>query len=208
MTSSKGPRRSTPVHDNFLEALRDLGKSVVSDATDHISRAISADIPESFGLATPLSGTLSPNESLSLSQLHQAEAAGERRAETQFNTRLKQIREEERLLYLRSENETKIQIKALLQEIQLLAKSTAGLASEVQIAAFQAPVSPGVYHQTFFERLRGLLKTLRQKIQDSQHWLATTNARAAKRSYYWSQVGRSGSKFLLSQERYMVTSTG
>lgn len=201
---AKGARRPAPA--NFLEALRDLGRGVASDVSYHATRAVTADLPQAMGVAT--SGELKPNQTFSLADVQDAQSRGEKRAETRFGSRLAQVKEQQRLLYLRSENETKAQIVAIQQEIQLLAKSTGELAKEVQVAAFQTPANPGVYHKNFFEHLRSLIRTLRQKVQESKNWLATTNARAGKRSYYWAQVGKSGAKYMLSGERYMVTSTG
>ncbi len=195
---SQPKRRSAPA--NFLEALRDLSKDVVDEAKIQVSRIVTNDIPQSFGL----SGTLEPNKSFSMGEMAEAEKRGERKAETRFNSRL----QEERLMYLRSENEAKAQIKAIQDEIQLMAKGVGELAHEVSVAAFQAPANPGVYHRNFFERLRSYLKSLRQKVSESKNWLATQNSRASKKNYYWGNVQKSGTKFMLSQERYMVTSTG
>ncbi len=195
---SQPKRRSAPA--NFLEALRDLSKDVVDEAKIQVSRIVTNDIPQSFGL----SGTLEPNKSFSMGEMAEAEKRGERKAETRFNSRL----QEERLMYLRSENEAKAQIKAIQDEIQLMAKGVGELAHEVSVAAFQAPANPGGYHRNFFERLRSYLKSLRQKVSESKNWLATQNSRASKKNYYWGNVQKSGTKFMLSQERYMVTSTG
>lgn len=178
MASSQKAARRSAPANNFLEALQGLGKDVVSEAKIQIT------------------GDLQPDQPVSLESLHKTEA--------RFNNRF----QEERLLYLRSETETKQQITSLLQEIQVLAKSTGLMAHEVQIATMQAVVNPGVYHRSFFEQLRTFIKAIRAKVEQSRNWLATHSQRAAKRSYYWGQVGQSGSKFLLSSERYMVTSTG
>jgi hypothetical protein len=198
MAQPQTKRRPAPA--NFLEALRDLSKGVVDEAKIHVTQAVTQDIPQSLGF----SGTLEPNKSFSLTDVETAEKRGERKAESRFNNRL----QEERLTYMRSENEAKAQIKAIQGEIQLMAKGVGELAHEVEVATFQAPANPGIYHRSFFNRLRTYIQALRLKVQESKHWLATQNSRAAKRSYYWGQVSKSGTKFMLSQERYMVTSTG
>lgn len=195
---TKAPRRAAP--NNFLEALRDLGRGAIDEAKTQVKQIVTSDIPESFGL----SGTMEPNKSFSVADMQSAEKRGEHKAEARFNNRL----QEERLVFLRSENESKTQIKAIQDEIQLIAKSVGELAHEVQVATFQAPANPGVYHRNFFEQLRAHIRTLRQKVQESKHWLATQNSRASQRNSYWGKVQTSGTKFLLSQERYMVTSTG
>ena len=192
----KAARRPAQTSDNFLEALRDLGKGVVSEAKIQVTKAITDDIPQSFGLAL--------GDSFSIDQLKAAEATGEHKAEVRFNNRF----QEERLLFLRSEAESKQQITAIQAEIQMLAKSTGELAHEVQVATFQAPANPGVYHRNFFAQLKSIIASIRVRVQESRHWLATANSRASKRGFYWGQVGKSGTKFLLSSERYMVTSTG
>jgi len=191
-SSQRSVRRPVRAPDSFLEALQELGKGVVSEAKIQVQNVVTQDIPQSFGF----SGDLHPDQPVSVESLH--------KTEVRFNNRLQQ----ERLLYLRSETETKQQITAILQEIQSLAKSTGQMAHEVQIATMQAVVNPGVYHRNFFEQLRSFIKAIRAKVTESRHWLATQSARASKRSYYWGQVGASGSKYLLSSERYMVTSTG
>jgi len=194
--SPKAARRPAQTSDNFLEALRDLGKGVISEAKIQVTKAITDDVPQSFGLA--------PGDSFSVDQLKAAEAAGERKAEIRFNNRF----QEERLLFLRSEAESKQQITAIQAEIQMLAKSAGELAHEVQVATFQAPANPGVYHRNFFAQLKSLIAAIRVRVQESRHWLAATNSRASKRGFYWGQVSKSGTKFMLSSERYMVTSTG
>ena len=191
-STQRSARRPVRAPDSFLEALQELGKGVVSEAKIQVTNVVTQDIPQSFGLG----GELKPDQPVSVESLH--------KTEVRLNNRL----QEERLLYLRSETETKQQITAVLQEIQSLAKSTGQMAHEVQIATMQAVVNPGVYHRSFFDQLRTLIKTIRAQVQESRHWLATQSARASKRSYYWGQVGASGSKFMLSSERYMVTSTG
>ena len=201
MASAASPRparRPAPV--NFLEALKDLGRDAASQAKIHISQAVTQDIPESFGL----SGDLTPNQSYSLEDLKHAEKTGEARAEARFGNRLQQ----ERLVFLQSESQTKAQITAIQAEIKSLAKSVGSFAREVEIATFQAPVNPGVYHKNFFDALRSFINSIRQRVDQSRNWLATTNARATQRNYYWGQVKSSGTKFMLSSERYMVTSTG
>lgn len=188
----KVARRPVRAPDSFLEALQELGKGVVSEAKIQVKNIVTQDIPQSLGL----SGDLQPDQPVSIESLHKTEA--------RFSNRL----QEERMIYLRSEQETKHQITALLQEIQLLAKTTGLMAQEIQVATMQAVVNPGVYHRSFFEQLRTFIKDIRAKVTESRNWLATHSARSSKKNYYWGQVGSSGSKFMLSSERYMVTSTG
>ncbi len=190
-----------PAPTNFIEALSGLTKSVGDEAKIQITNAITQDIPQALGF----SGTLKPNESFSIEDLRAAEKQGERKAETRFSNRLDQ----ERMVYLRSENEKNAQISQILAEIAQIAKSLGDLGNEVQIATMQAPVNPSIYHRNFYSQLRSFIVDLKKKVVESRHWLATANARANKqKGYFWGQAQKSGTKFLLSQERYMVTTTG
>lgn len=196
---SKGARRPAPV--NFLEALTGLSKSAGEEARIQVTKAIVEDLPQAFGF----SGILRPNEALSMADLEAAEKRGERRGEARWSNRL----EQERMVYLRSENDKAAQIQSILAEIAQLTKSMSELGHEVEVAAIQAPVNPGVYHRNFFAQLRSFILDLKKRVVESRHWLATANARASKqKGFFWTQAQKSGTKFLLSQERYMVTTTG
>ena len=205
-THSTKAQTRKPAPENFLEAFRELSRDAVSEAKTQITRIATNDIPQSFGLGS--SGTLNPNESLSMDALRQAEMRGEQNAENKFDTRLSQMRQEERASLMRQESMVKDQIKSIQEEIRSLAKSAGGLAQEVQVATMQATVNPGAYQRNFFIHLKTLIITLHQRTESSRNWLATSNSRAGKKGGYWNQVKSSGTKFMLSSERYMVTSTG
>lgn len=117
-------------------------------------------------------------------------------------------RRQEQLVFSRAQQETQLQIKAILEELKKLVDSTKNLTKEVEIAAEQVPVEPGVYHLTFFEKLRRAIILFKKRIEESATWLAEFNQKAKKRNYYWAQVRKSGTKFMLSAERYMSTSAG
>ncbi|MDZ7586919.1 MAG: DUF5660 family protein, partial [Patescibacteria group bacterium] len=96
----------------------------------------------------------------------------------------------------------------LQTEIKALAKEQVGLMTEVDQASFQAVVNPGVYHQSFFERLLQLIKLARKKVADSRTWLSMQNHRCQKQSGYWQSVKKSGTSFMLSGERTVSTQSG
>jgi hypothetical protein len=190
-----------------LEALRGLGQSVSDEVISQTKSAVTQDIPESFG-AKPSTGTLQPNESFSLNDLRSAKETGYRQAESEFSQRLGEMRRMEYGKLLREESEAKKQIQGIRDEIANLAKSMGDFAQEVQIATMQAPANPGIYHKNFYAHLRSVIRALRARVESSKDWLSATNSRTQKRNFYWSQVKSSGTKFMLSSERYMVTSTG
>src|SRR3989344_2579492 len=115
-SSKQSPsRRKAQSPENFLEALRNLGKGAVSEVKTQAKKMASVDIPESFGLSP--SGTLGPSESLSVDQLQQAEQRGYSQAESQFSHRLSQMHEAERARLIREETAAKQQVQTIQQEI-------------------------------------------------------------------------------------------
>lgn len=204
--SSVKSQAKRPAPNNFLEALRELSQDVASEAKIQVKEIISRDIPESFGLSDS-GGTINPNESISLKQIRQKEFEAYP-SESSIQSRIQNAREEERAMLSRHEAQVREQIKSIQDEIKTLAKSTGEFSIEIERATFQATINPGVYHKNFFSHLKQMIVMIRKQVSDSQHWLEAFNSRAAKKNYYWSQVGKSGTKFMLSSERYMVTSTG
>jgi len=205
--SSKGGRRNqVQSTENFLEALRSLGTNTVSEFKSQTKKVITQDIPESFGLSA--SGQLGPNETISIKDLQAAEESGKNRAESEFSQRLYQMNEAQRARLRKEEAQAKQQVTQIREEIMKLAKTMGDFAQEVQIATMQAPANPGVYHEHFYSHLKMVISILRARVESSKNWLAATNGRAKKQGFYWSQVGNSGTKYMLSSERYMVTSTG
>lgn len=151
-------------------------------------------------------GELRPNQTLTLKEAK--EAIQKERLFRRVQGEFWDWRHQEKLLFTRNDQETKLQVEAIQEELKKLALSTKNLTKEVEIAAKQVPVEPGIYHLSFFEKLRQSLVFLRKKVEESATWLAAFNQKDKKRNYYWGQVKKSGTKFMLSQERYMSTQFG
>lgn len=194
MAINKKGSKKKGISDNFLEILRELGEGTIDTAVDQIT-------------GRKRSGELKPEETIELEQFAREEIEKERFAQ-EFEREILDIHRQEKLVYSKEQQEIKLQIKAIQDELKKLASSTQGLAKEVEVAAKQVPVEPGVYHLTFFEKLRQIIIQFRQRIEDSRTWLAAFNQRAKRRSYYWFHYKKSGTKFSLSPERYMATSAG
>jgi len=194
MAANKKSSRKKGISDNFLEILRELGEGTIDTTVDQIT-------------GRKRSGELKPKETIELEQFAQEQTEKEKFAH-EFEQEILGLRRQEKLIYTKEGQEVKLQIKAIQDELKKLAQSTQGLAKEVEIAAKQAPVEPGTYHLTFFEKLRQTIIQFRRRIEDSRTWLAAFNQRAKRRSYYWYHYKKSGTKFSLSAERYMSTSAG
>lgn len=194
--------------DSFFEALRELGNQTAKSSKDAVS-GIGSDMVRQVtpgGLTRqPISGEIRPNESFSIEEEIIRRVEERRRQE---RAHFEYVRRQEKLVFSRKQEEIKAQITAIQEELKKLIGEAAGLAQEVEVAVEQAVVEPGVYHLNFFYKLRQLLILLRKKIADSKTWMHQVNTRSKRRSFYWAQVKKSGTKFLLSQERYMSTQAG
>lgn len=202
--ASKGQSlKQKRVSDSLLETLRELGNGTAKSLTEDFFGQIPEDIFAQGGLRPKtIPGSSEPRPYANLEELEEI-----RRLRGQLR-QSEVIRQEEKVVFSYKEQETKVQVTALQQEIQKLAHSTQGLTQEIKVAAMQTTVEAGVYHASFFGKLISFIKSLTQKIEDASLWLSSFNNRAKKRPHYWAQVQKSGSKYLLSHERYMSTQAG
>ncbi len=149
---------------------------------------------------------LQPNQ-LFNSEKHRAQK--ERKVREEERRFFERKRIQEKTVWTAEQQKTNLQIKAIQEELSKLVNEIGSLGREVKTAATQAIVEPGVYHLNFLGKLREHIKLLRRKVQESRSWLATWNTYCKrKRNHYWLQVKKSGTKFMLSSERYMATQAG
>jgi len=175
-------RKSGPKHQNFLEAFKDSGAA-----------------------KPPAQSNQPTAEAFNFEEFLNQQ---ERRIRQQERSRFESIRREEQIIFSREKNQIKVQIETIQTQIKGLAKEQVGLMEEVDKAAFQVIVNPGVYHQNFFERLLHLIKLARKKVAESRTWLQLQNHRSQKRAGYWQKVKTSGTSFMLSGERTVSTQAG
>jgi hypothetical protein len=71
----------------------------------------------------------------------------------------------------------------------------------------EMPVSPGIYHVNFFERLRSIIQLLRQQVEDSRTWLLMVTTKRTQKDY-WCMYSKHGTTFGLSSERIIATAIG
>lgn len=205
------PRNKKPASKttNFIESLKDLGSSIKKQAQDATLGTGRGIIDQVLGPSKPSSDTqineLKPQQPFNFedflkSREKQIESIQRQRYERRFR--------EEKLVFYRKDEEAKVQIKAIQEELKQLAKATDGLSLEVKKAVLTETMSPGVYHFNFFERIRRIIELARKQVVESKSWLELFNHRRKQKNFYWDQVKKSGTKFMLSGERYMATQSG
>lgn len=196
-------------HTNVLESLKDIGGSTVKSLKQDLIERTPADaIEQIFGPRPPksFSGEIIPGESIEIEEIISGKYEETRELKKQLTLERK-LRKEEKIRVEKKSNELKIQLHALTEEAMALAQTTKNLGKEVQVAAMQAPVEPGVYHVIFFEKLIEFIQSFRKKIEESSIWLHATNKRAEKKNF-WARYKKHGGKFLLSGEHYLTRSAG
>jgi len=203
--SAQKKKKTGPKYQNFIEAFKDIGKSAVKSFTQDVVKDTARNALDSLTKRAPQPDTQPSQEPFNFEEFLQLQ---ERKIRHRERTRFETIRREEKIIYSREQQQVKVQIETVQTQIKELAKEQVGLMKEIDKATFQAVANPGVYHQNFFERLLHLIKLAKKKIADSRTWLHFHNHRAKKRGYYWQNVKKSGTKFMLSQERYMATQAG
>lgn len=182
--------------------LRDLGE----ETADSFKNDLLGEIPNDVLTQTGLKPQTSQETIYSQTSREELIAENERLRKRIWAEAV--IHREEKIVFSAKKQETESRVKLLQEEAAKLAKEVKNLDEKIEIAATTAPVEVGTYHISFFEKLIHVIRSITQKVSDASTWLSLTMARGKRRSYYWGQVQKSGSKYLLSQERYMATQAG
>jgi len=210
MTKSQKTKQQQKIvrETNPFETGKDIGKDVIDQLENNLLKGMGGDVlRQILSHDQKHSGEITPGESLEFNEIY----SGEYEKKEEQNKQIKFEKElfvEEKELYEKKIKELRLQLKAIMDEVLALSQTTQGLAQETQIAAFQAPANPGVYHVIFFEKLLEFLKSFRKKIESSYVWLNATNKRAQKKNFWATFKGKGGAKFLLSSESYSQRSAG
>ncbi len=202
----KGQKRQAQT--NTLESLKDIGASTAKSLKKDVLR--SGDFMDQiFGPRVPqkFSAEISAGESLEINEV----LSGEHEEKKQLRNQIafeRRLRIEESIHVEKKVNQLKIQLHSIVTEVAILAEQTQNLGSEIQIAAMQAPIEPGIYHLVFFEKLLEFIKSFRKKVEEASIWLHATNRRAQKKNAWGARYKKYGAKYLLSGEHYLTRSAG
>ncbi len=196
---------------NFLEAFKENAfKRPVMEA------AAGGNFLEAFKKSAlrkdivPTSGDLRPGEAIPVSDAISVEESRRREeaARAQEALMARQREEEERARFRAKQEQVIKQIEAIREAVLKIAKKTQNVGMEFEKAAFEAPVNPGSYHVTFFEKLKSALEVVKKRLDESASWLHVYNKRKKNMPFFWQQVQKSGTKYMLSAERYMQMAAG
>jgi hypothetical protein len=216
------PKKKPTTRQNFIEAIRDTGESIGSQLKDAgkegvqevlnsvLGRTPSRSADQSNTTNTADFSQSNPNINKSFN-FEEYLYNRERQIRQQERTLSQRLRDNEQILYNRHEEQTKQQIVLIQEEIKKIIVETKDLSVELLEAEKTVSatiVTAGNYHINFFERVRRLLQLARKRIAESQGWLELFNSRQQQRTVYWGQVKKSGTKFMMSADRYVSTQAG
>jgi len=99
-------------------------------------------------------------------------------------------------------------IEQIKVELSRLVASSQMLKMEFSdITVQQAIPNIGQYHVNFFEWILTVIRSARQKVEDSNSWMGAVKGKGAKRDY-WGMFKQHGTTFGLSGERAVATQVG
>lgn len=105
-------------------------------------------------------------------------------------------------------HETQQNIEQIKVELSKLITSSQVLKLEfAEVAVEQSTSTVGEYHINFFRWMLAVIRTAREKVEDSGAWLGTVKGKGAKRGY-WGMFKKHGTTFALSGERAVATQVG
>jgi len=209
MIDPKKKANNLRTKQNVLESLKDLGIGAGSQAGDLIKDTSEDFFRELMGMSTPKvkrSGEIAAGQSVQMSDLMSGKEEENKHLRAQISLE-RQLSADERRVTQDKTNELKVQLQALMQEVQKVSASTQNLAEATQVSMMTAPIEPGIYHITFFQNILEFLQSFRKKIDMAAIWLQGSNKRAEKKNY-WSMYKKKGSSFLLSPDHYLQRSAG
>jgi hypothetical protein len=187
-------------HASFIEALNGIGTQTASSLTKDVVGGVSKNVLQDL---TGGRIDVTPNYQ---NQENSQDIEARIKREALALQRHREISETK--IFDRKEEEVKAKISAIKEQLQLLIQELAGMDKELEKAIEEEIVNPGTYHLNFFEKLRKLLLDLRKRVADSTNWLEISNQRKAAQQGFWGNVKKSGTKYMLSQERTLATQAG
>ncbi len=198
--SRSGGTTNQRSHTNFIEALKSIGGQAVKSATHDVLGGVGHDFIQDLTGGRSYSETNNPSNELPLSPEEQINREVERLA------RHREINETR--VFDRKAEEAKAKIQAIQEELKFLAQELAGMDIGLKKAIEEEVVNPGTYHVSFLEKLRRFLIDIRKRVADSANWLEMSAQRKMAQKGFWGNVQKSGTKFMLSQERTVATQSG
>ena len=189
---------------NVLEAINEIGSSVVNTAKDE-TKAVSDEffrqlLGQQKKSQEKKSSVLSAGSAMNMSEVMSGKDEKNKKLQDQifFERRL---HNEERSETQKKLQELRLRLQAIQTEASKMIATTASLSQEVRNAVLGNVVDPSEYQINFFEDIIKLISDFRKKIDGAVVWMQGQSKRSEKKNY-WSQYKKKGASFLLSPDHY------
>lgn len=191
-------KQSAMPNNSVLESLRDLGSGVGNTITKDVMGGMANDALASL-FGQPTGGDFKRPQQPSVEGFpERSPFRPQMRRPEVYRPMITDQREEAGMME---------KLNSVRMELKALASSIKNLNSQIERAIDDIPAHTGIYHVNFLERLRGIIQTLRENIEDSGSWLSLWSGRKQKKKY-WGMYKKHGTSFGLSSERNVSTQAG
>lgn len=181
--------------NNLIETVRPIGTGVTKTLKKDVVGGVLEGALQSVVGTNKMSGELQPNQTIVFGKEQ------EKRPRIQTREHMRPPKPDE------IETGLAQKIEAVRQELKALAESIKSLDINVHKAISETPAKPGVYHITYYERLRSFLHMMRMKVEDSSSWLQVTCKRKERMGFF-GMFKKHGTKWGLSSERKIARAAG
>ncbi len=196
--------------------------SEIGQTGPNLTGELAKEIPQEFW--NQITGSVSTKNKSGLEEIYPGQTVNLNKTEPvkeeqeQFNQSYQRKIEFQRRINLNEINqrlnesqEIAAKINLIRDEISLIVANMTQISqqvAEIKVSTQENIPQPGKYHLSFLELLLGFLYDLRERVEEGCTWLAAFQKKEQKRGYFWGQVKKSGTKFLLSSDRTPATQTG
>ncbi len=209
--SNNKPAPKTRVNNSFTESMKDMGGSVVKSLKNDVIKGTAQSIfDQLLGSAKNGHVPTTPDQAINPDLEKYIQEREEQAAE--------QAKQQERAFHVHKAGETKVlfsyadeslrkEIDGVRQELSMLVASMGKVEQQIEAAMMDNIVDGGVYHLNYFQKLKTWIKFMRKSLEDSSAWLQMSSGRKSQ-GYFWTQTGKSGTKYSMSSERNVQMGAG
>ncbi len=193
-----------------MESVRDMGSSVVDSLKNDVVKGTAQSIFDQL-LGSAKTGEVpdlqSPDTSVyeNWAQGREEKAADQARGEERAFHLHKQ--QESQVLFSFADEKVRKEIDGVRQELAMLVKTMGKVEKQIELAIMDNVSDTGLYHLNYFQKLKTWIVFMRKSLEDSSAWLQLSSGRKGK-GYFWTQTGKSGTKYSMSSERNVQMGAG
>ena len=196
--------------DSFVEQLKSIGSSTVNSVKTDVVKGTAQTIFDQL-LGSTATGQPPKQEGLDQSFYEDWIKGREDSAREEGRSEERALQAhhkgQEQVLFSFADESLKKEISDVRQELAMLVKTMSKVEATVEQAIMDNVVDAGVYHLNYFRKLKEWLKFMQKSMNDASAWLQMSTGRG-KKSYYWAQSQKSGTKFSMSSEHSVARNAG